>query len=91
MQIFLLPIFYGHFFLSQKVLILALKRIFLKQLAQKKQMFKLIKSLIILLSVLISGCSDNNEMMIEVTYDPSLGTEGFDGRLLVMITKDTPT
>ena len=43
------------------------------------------------MSVLISGCSDNNEMMIEVTYDPALGTGGFDGRLLVMITKDTVT
>ena len=51
-------------------------------------MLKLVKSLIILLSVLISGCSDNDEMMIEVTYDPALGTDGFNGRLLVMITKD---
>ena len=52
-------------------------------------MFKLIK--ITILSVFISGCAYNNEMIIEVTYDPALGTDGFNGRLLVMITKDTVT
>ena len=50
-------------------------------------LFKLI--LITLLTVSLGSCSQNNEIMIEVTYDPALGTEGFDGRLLIMITKDT--
>ena len=52
-------------------------------------LFKLI--LITLLTVSLGSCSQNNEIMIEVTYDPALGTEGFDGRLLIMITKDTIT
>ena len=52
-------------------------------------MFKLIS--ITLLSVFILGCEQNNEVMIEVTYDPTLGTDGFNGRLLVMVTKDTIT
>ena len=42
--------------------------------------------IIALLTGLIYSCVQNNEVMIEVTYDPTLGTEGFDGRLLVMIT-----
>ena len=49
-------------------------------------LFKLI--IITLLTVSLGSCSQNNEIMIEVTYDPALGTEGFDGRLLIMITKD---
>jgi len=52
-------------------------------------LFKLI--IITLLTVSLGSCSQNNEIMIEVTYDPALGTEGFDGRLLIMITKDTIT
>ena len=42
-----------------------------------------------LLSIAILSCTSNDEVMIEVSYDATLGTEGFDGRLLVMITKDT--
>ena len=53
---------------------------------KQKLMFKLIK--ITILSVFIAGCAYNNEMMNEVTYDPALGTDGFNGRLLVIITKD---
>ena len=52
---------------------------------------KILSKLIIiaLLTVSLGSCSQNNEIMIEVTYDPALGMEGFDGRLLIMITKDT--
>jgi len=42
-----------------------------------------------LLSIAILSCTPNDEIMIEVSYDPTLGIEGFDGRLLVIITKDT--
>ena len=37
-----------------------------------------------LLSIAILSCTSNDEVMIEVSYDATLGTEGFDGRLLVM-------
>ena len=55
----------------------------------QKTLSKLI--IIALLTVSLGSCSQNNEIMIEVTYDPALGMEGFDGRLLIMITKDTIT
>ena len=42
-----------------------------------------------ILSIAILSCTSNDAVMIEVSYDATLGTEGFDGRLLVMITKDT--
>ena len=43
-----------------------------------------------LLGLLFStSCTSNNPPVFEITYDAALGTDGFDGRLLVMITKDS--
>ena len=36
-----------------------------------------------------TGCNTAENIMFEVTYDSSLGLEGYNGRLLLMITKDT--
>ena len=36
-----------------------------------------------------TGCNTTESIMFEITYDSSLGLEGYNGRLLLMITKDT--
>jgi len=48
-------------------------------------------SLVIISLVLISSCAPSNPILIEVSYLSNLGNKGFDGRLLVMITKDSLT
>ena len=50
---------------------------------------KITQSLIIVLGLLISLSScTKHPQSFSITYDPSLGTEGFDGRLLVLISTD---
>ncbi|MGB2086353.1 MAG: hypothetical protein ACPHUE_04465 [Flavobacteriaceae bacterium] len=39
--------------------------------------------------ILLTGCDKTNRAVFEVSYASSLGTETFDGRLLIMLTKDT--
>ena len=40
-------------------------------------------------SIFLTGCAKKDVPVFEVTYDSGLGIEGYDGRLLLMITKDT--
>jgi len=50
---------------------------------------KLTQSLIIVLGLLISLSScTKHPQSFSITYDPSLGSDGFDGRLLVLISTD---
>ena len=40
------------------------------------------------ITVLLSGCTPSDTPLFEITYDAELGKETYDGRLLVLITKD---
>ena len=40
------------------------------------------------ITVLLSGCTPSDTTLFEITYDAELGKEAYDGRLLVLITKD---
>ena len=39
-------------------------------------------------TVLLGGCTPSDTSLFEITYDAELGNEAYDGRLLVLITKD---
>ena len=42
-----------------------------------------------LFAIIFNGCALKENVFFEVSYNPELGSQGFDGRLLLMITKDT--
>ena len=39
--------------------------------------------------IILTGCNNKETTIFEVTYDSTLGLNGYDGRLLLMITKDS--
>jgi hypothetical protein len=51
--------------------------------------FFLAYSAALCLVIVLAGCNTKEATIFEVTYDSALGLEGYDGRLLLMITKDS--
>lgn len=43
----------------------------------------------ILLLIILTGCNTKESIIFEISYDSKLGLEGYNGRLLLMITKDS--
>ena len=41
------------------------------------------------IAIILTGCNNKETTIFEVTYDSTLGLNGYDGRLLLMITKDS--
>mgnify|MGYP001416879264 FL=1 len=46
-------------------------------------------SAVLFLFIVLIGCNTKETSIFEITYDPKLGLEGYNGRLLLMITKDS--
>ena len=43
----------------------------------------------VFLVIILTGCNNKKTAIFEITYDSALGLEGYNGRLLLMITKDS--
>tara|TARA_Y100000996_G_scaffold275244_1_gene217044 strand:+ start:618 stop:2360 length:1743 start_codon:yes stop_codon:yes gene_type:complete len=46
-------------------------------------------SAVLCLFIVLIGCNNKEASIFEITYDSKLGLEGYNGRLLLMITKDS--
>ena len=46
-------------------------------------------SSVFFLVIFFNGCGEKETVLFKISYDTALATEGLDGRLLLMITKDT--
>lgn len=46
-------------------------------------------STVLCLFIVLIGCNNKEASIFEITYDSKLGLEGYNGRLLLMITKDS--